>query len=222
MSKSKKEVEAIVSAMGVFMAIISDLVELVKKFGGTMENLYLLATPEGRERLEKIARIIVGKAEEARKQFLRLISGGKPFTIDAVDGTEIIADAEDMFPAGIDSDFKNWGADEPGQPTAETSVAVYEMKQDATFSQMFRELDHDIRRLCFTQHQIKNFVKKHRNWLRTDGCATFFLFESKDNLFVADVRFSSDGRLDVNALQFGYSLIWRVGRCPRVVVPRLA
>jgi len=222
MSKSKKEVEAIVSAMGVFMAIISNLVELVKKFGGTMENLYLLATPEGNEKLEKIARIIVGKVEETRKQFLQLISGGKSLTIDAVDGSEVLADAKEMFPAGIDSDFKNWGADEPGQPTAEMPVDVYEMKQDATFSQMFGELNFDLRRLCLTQHQIKNFVKKHRSWLRTEGYATFFLFESNGNFFVAVVRFYSDDRLRVGVRQFEGSDVWDAEYRHRVVVPQLA
>jgi hypothetical protein len=57
--RSKREVEKIVSGMGVFMAIISTLVELVKKFGGTMESIYRLATPEGLKTLEDVARVIV-------------------------------------------------------------------------------------------------------------------------------------------------------------------
>lgn len=222
MSKSKKEVESIVSAMGVLTAIISNLVELVKRFGGTMENLYLLATPEGNEKLEKIARIIVGKVEETRRQFLQLISGGKSLAVDAVEGTEILADAKDMFPAGIDSDLKNWGADEPGQLTAETPVDVYEMKQNATFSQMFGELSADVKKLCLTQHQIKDFVKKHRNWLRTEGYATFFLFESNGNFFVAGVGFGSGDRLFVGVVRFGRSVVWSAEDRHRVVVPQLA
>jgi hypothetical protein len=66
--RSKTEVEAIESAMGVLSSIIHSIVELVKKFGGTMENIYRLATPEGSETLEKIARLIVGAAEEAKKR----------------------------------------------------------------------------------------------------------------------------------------------------------
>ncbi|MDA3815449.1 MAG: hypothetical protein PF549_03720 [Patescibacteria group bacterium] len=62
MSKSKKKVESIVSAMGVFMTIITNLVELIKKFGGTTEDLHRLATPEGRETLEEVARVIVKRA----------------------------------------------------------------------------------------------------------------------------------------------------------------
>ena len=149
--------------------------------------------------------------------FLKLISGGESLTLDAVNGTETLVDAKDVF-AHIDPDFKNWGADEKGPETGETAVDVYEMVKDATFSQMFRKLNVDARKLCLTQHQIKNFVKKHRNWLRTDGYATFFLFESKGNLFVAYVVFYSDGELGVRVYRFGNLSVWYAEYRPRVVV----
>ncbi|MBU4142712.1 hypothetical protein KJ590_01785 [Patescibacteria group bacterium] len=152
---------------------------------------------------------------------LRLISGGKSLVLDSVDGTETLADAKDMF-AYIDSDFKNYGADEPGQPTAETPVGVHEMIKDAAFSQMFGSLSSDVRKLCLTQHQIKNFVKKHRKWLRTEGYATFFLFESKGQFFVAGVRFHAVGSLHVLVYRFGLAHVWRAEHRHRVVVPKLA
>jgi hypothetical protein len=155
------------------------------------------------------------------KPILRIISGDYPLTIDAVDGTEILADAKDVFVGGIDPDFKNWSADEIGNPTAETPVDVHEMTRDATFSQIFGELNSDVRKLCFTQAQIKNFVKKYRNWLRTDGYATFFLLKSKGNFFVADVV-DSDGELFVNRRQLDDPGIWAGGYHRRVVVPRPA
>ena len=168
---------------------------------------------------------IEGRFRGSRKRsnkFLWLISGGVSLTVDAVDGTEILADAKDVFSGGIDSDFINWEADEPDRSTVETPVDVYEMTQDATFSQMFGDLSSDVRRLCLTQHQIKNFVKKHRSWLRTEGYATFFLFESKGHFFVAVVRFDSRGRLGVRVFRFGGSSVWRAGNRHRLVVPRLA
>ena len=222
--RSKKEVEAIVSGMGVFVAIISSLVELVKKLGGSIEMIYRLATPEGSKTLEAIARIVVSGAAKAQSQFLKLISGGVSLTVDAVDGTEILADAKekDVFSGGIDSDFINWEADEPDRSTVETPVDVYEMTQDATFSQMFGDLSSDVRRLCLTQHQIKNFVKKHRSWLRTEGYATFFLFESKGHFFVAFVIFNSTDKLNVDVNRFEYSSVWHAGSRHRLVVPRLA
>ncbi|MFA7319073.1 MAG: hypothetical protein WC022_00520 [Parcubacteria group bacterium] len=66
MAKSKKQVEAISSGMGVFVTIISGLVELVKSFGGSIEDLYYLGTPEGRQKLEAVARVIVEKAKEEK------------------------------------------------------------------------------------------------------------------------------------------------------------
>lgn len=220
--KSRKEVEAIASAMGVFMAIISALVELVKKIGGTMENIYRLATPEGSETLEAIARIIVGGAEKTQNAFLRLISGGETLILDERNGSEVIPGSEDMFKAGIDSDFVRWEANQKGRATGKTPVDVHEMKGDGTFAQLFGSLNADVRKLCFTQHQIKNFIRKYRNWLRKDGYATFFLFESNGNFFVARVDVNSDGKLDVNVYRFEHDDVWDAGYHLRIVVPQLA
>ena len=219
--RSKKEVEAIVSGMGVFVAIISSLVELVKKLGGSIEMIYRLATPEGSKTLEAIARIVVSGAAKAQSQFLKLISGGVSLTVDAVDGTEILADAKDVFPGGIDSNFINWGADEPGRSTAETPVDVYEMTKDSTYSKMFGSLSDDVQKICFTQAQIKNFAKRNYEWFRTDSYGTFFLFESNGYFFVALVSFDSLGGLRVDVGRFGSSIVWRAGS-HRLVVPRLA
>jgi hypothetical protein len=220
--KSRKEVEAILSGMGVFTAIISFLVELVKKFGGTMEDIYRLATPEGSETLEKIARLIVGGAEKVKNEFLKLISGGEKLELDAVDGSETIPGSNDMFKAGIDSDFVSWGANQKGRATGKTPVDVHEMTKNATFSQLFGSLASDVRKCCFTQHQIKNFIRKYRNWLREDGYATFFLFESNGNFFVAGVSIGSGDGLDVIVLGFERGDVWYAEGRHRIVVPQLA
>lgn len=221
MARNKKEVEAIVSGMGVFMAIISSLVELVKKFGGTMESIYRLATPEGLKTLEAVARLIATSAVEIKNEFLNLISTHS-LILDACDGSEIIAGSEDMFEAGIDSDFINWGADEPGYPTLETPVEVHEMIKNGTFSQLFGSLSGDIGKLCLTQAQIKCFVRKYKSWLRTDGYATFFLFKSHSHFFVASVHVYSGGGLGVDVFRFEFDNVWFAEGRPRLVVPRLA
>ena len=169
----------------------------------------LMASDSKDERIEEI-------------KILELISGGEMLTIDAVDGSEVIPGSEDMFRAGIDSDFRNWKADESGQPTKETSVAVYEMVADATFSQMFGSVSTDLGKLCFTQHQVKNFIKKYRNWLRADGWATFFLFKSHGHFFVAYVNVHDVGRLYVNVSRLENGLVWSAGHRRRVVFPQLA
>lgn len=153
--------------------------------------------------------------------YLRLISGDEDLIIDPCDGTELLADANDVF-AYIDSDFKNWGVDEKGETTKETPARVYEMTQDGTFAQLFGSLNVDVRKLCFTQAQIKGFVKKHRKWLRSDGYATFFFFESHNELFVAYVYFYSDGKLEVRVRRFERLLVWSAGDRHRLVVPQMA
>ena len=99
--RSKKEVEAIVSGMGVFVAIISSLVELVKKLGGSIEMIYRLATPEGSKTLEAIARIVVSGAAKAQSQFLKLISGGVSLTVDALMGQKFWRMRKMCFPAAL-------------------------------------------------------------------------------------------------------------------------
>lgn len=222
MARSKKEVEAIMSGMGVFSAIISNLVELVKRFGGTMENIYRLATPEGFETLEAVAQLIVSGVAEIKNEFLNLISTDHSLILDACDGSEIIAGSEDMFKASIDSDFVNWGADELGASTLETPVEVHEMIKNGTFAQLFGSLSGDIDKLCLTQAQIKGFVRKYRQWLRNDGSATFFLFKSYGNFFVAYVDVNSCGRLYVRVLRFEYDYVWHAEYRHRFVVPQLA
>lgn len=131
---------------------------------------------------------------ELSNPILKLISGDERIVIDTVDGLETLPNANDVF-AYIDSDFVSWGADEQGPATKETPAAVYEIAKNATFAQMFESLGSDLNKLCFTQSQIKNFAKKHRNWLRTEGYGTFFLFKSKNSFFVAGVSVGSGGTL---------------------------
>lgn len=219
--KSRKEVEAIVSGMGVFTSIISNLTELVKKSGGTMENIYRLATPEGSETLEAVARIIADGIKKTQNEYLKLISGGQILELDAVDGSETLANAKDVF-SFIDPDLKNWDTDKKGPATDKTPVKVYEMAKNANFAEMFGSLSPDLHKLRLTQAQIKNFVRKNRNWLRTDGYATFFLFKENNYFFVARVSVRSSGSLCVNVSRFEDSYVWYAEGRRRVVVPQLA
>lgn len=66
MARSKKDTSVFVSALGVLMGIITALVSAVRKRGGTDEDIYRLATPEGENLIGKIAELIVqaGKLPE--------------------------------------------------------------------------------------------------------------------------------------------------------------
>jgi hypothetical protein len=159
--------------------------------------------------------------EQKENQFLKLISGDKELVLDECNGAEILADAKEVF-AYIDSDLKNWGADEKGKTTGKTPVQVFEIKKDAIFAQMFGSLSSDLKKLCLTQNQIIGFVRQYRKWLRADGYATIFLFESNNEFFVARVNVYSDGKLHVFVNRFEYSHVWHAEYRHRLVVPQLA
>lgn len=161
---------------------------------------------------------------EAQNKFLRLISGGEALIIDECDGSRIIADAQDIF-VHIDSDFKNWDTRdtfEKESATKETPAQVYEMEKDGTFPELFGSLSLNPWKVCLTQNQILNFVKKYRDWLRADGCGTFFLFQSKGQFLIVRMGINSFGGLEVDMEQFGCSLVWHTVYRHRVVVPQLA
>ncbi|MEK7125292.1 MAG: hypothetical protein AAB880_00040 [Patescibacteria group bacterium] len=159
--------------------------------------------------------------EAESRPILRLISGRETLVIDETDGTELIFAAKDMFPGGIDPDFVRWGANEASGPAPATPVAVHELACNATFAQMFGSIPADPNRLCFTQSQILGFVKKHRNWLRTDGYGTFFLFKSQGELFVAGVLFRGRGALDAFVHRFECGSVWFAEYRHRIVLPQL-
>lgn len=153
---------------------------------------------------------------------LRLLSADKVITLVPCDGTETLAQAKDVFPSGIDSDFKNWKLDKLGNVTGETAMQVHELVQDATFAKMFGSLGSDLDRLCLTQHQIKTFCEQHSSWLRTDGCyATLFLFKENNEFFVAGVFVYLRDGLCVSVFRFEDGNVWHAGRQLRLVSTQL-
>ena len=167
-----------------------------------------------------------GQAEQAsvsrpKPAILRLISGGERVVIDATSGTKTIASATDVFNWGIDSDFKNWGLDVPGQATPATPVQVYEMVQNGDYRTIYGSVGRDLDALCFTQEQIIAFVHDHKKWLRTGGYATFFLFKVAGEFFVASVRLFDDGGPYANVCRFSDDGVWYAGSRHRIVLPQL-
>ena len=162
---------------------------------------------------------LMGKQPE-KALILKLISEAHEIIIETCDGSQTIATAKETFKSGIDGDFKNWGTNKAGASTEKTPVQVHEMVKDATFAQMFGSLGTDLDKLCLTQHQIKTFCEVHKEWLRKDGYATFFLFKVDEQFFVASVDVRSDG-LRVFVFRFEYDFVWDAVRLHRVVVPQL-
>lgn len=65
-----KKTDLIVSGAGMFLSLITLLVEGVKRLGGTIEDIHFLITEEGRPALEEVARVIVA----ARKKVVEAVS----------------------------------------------------------------------------------------------------------------------------------------------------
>lgn len=216
---ARKDVSAIVSGMGVGMSIIQTLDKKIRDKGGADEDVHILATPAGEEYLDRLADMVIGRKQKTANDYLRLLTD-EPLIIDAVDGRETIANASDVF-AYIDPDFRNWKADEAGPATDKTPSVVYEMTKDGHYAELFGSIHRDIQKLCFTQAQIKSFVKKHREWLLTHGGGTFFLFRSHGAFFVARVHVYSDG-LYVHVYRFECSGFWDAVCRHRLVAPQLA
>lgn len=166
--------------------------------------------------LAEIAENVVGH--------LRLISGGEKIVLAATNGTETLAQAQDIFTGYVDPRFKSWGLDVPASPMPETEVAVYEMEKSSTFAQLFGGFGENLDRLCFTQAQIRQFCRdpKSKKWLHPKGWPTFFLFEVGNEYFVARVYRYEHGKLRVNVRHFSRDVVWSAEDRGRVVVPQLA
>jgi len=189
----------------------------------TIDGQFIIQNPK--EAISLIKRAVkdrhktVGIVSET--EYLKLIPGAEALVIDQCDGARVIADASDVFTGYIDSDFRGYKADEIGVATPDTPVNVFELTKNGVFSNIFGSFSIDNDKLCLTQDQIIGFVKKHRNWLREDGYATFFMFKSHNNFFVADVDFNSDGQLSVRVYRLENDFVWDAGLRYRFVVPQL-
>jgi len=157
----------------------------------------------------------------ADTKYLRPVPNGT-VTLPPSDGSRLISAASDVFDY-IDPDFVGYDANEAGADTPATGATVLEMyEEDADFETMFGSVAENVDTLRFTQSQIIGFCEKHRNLLRDDGWATFFLFKSKGKFFVASVGVVGGGSLEVFVFRFSYGYVRHAGRRRRVVVPQMS
>jgi len=163
---------------------------------------------------------------EPKNPYLRLISGSETVTISACKGGKKanIYNAKKTFPGYIDSDFKGYGINLLQPATDKIEVDVHEMyNKDADFKTLFGSLSSDLKSLAFeSQEQIEKFCLENKQWLRTDGYGTFFLFteevDGEEKFFVAYVFFDS-GELWVDVFHLSCDCVWSAGDALRIVVP---
>lgn len=142
-------------------------------------------------------------------------------TLAPTTGGITLAQASDVYTGYIDPKFKNWGTDVVGEDTSEQMLDILEMKKEGDYRTLFGSLSTDPRSLRSSQGQIVEFCRTHSDLLRQEeyGYGTFFLFEVKDELFVALVRVGS-GALRVYVDRFADGDVWHAGNRPRLVVPQ--
>ena len=186
----------------------------LQKILGQGDMIVAAVTIKTKEVVTELAENVIG--------CLKLISGAETLELDPTDGIKTLAQAADVFTGHLDSDFKNYGCNVKGEPTGKTKVAVHEMIKNGNFKQIFGGLGNDLDKLVFQQDQIIQFVQKYRQWLRTEGWATFFPFKVGDEFFVAYVNLYSDGRLRADVYRFSDDDVWDAESRNRVVVPQLA
>jgi hypothetical protein len=160
------------------------------------------------------------KTSKENPSITQLISSNEKLMIEALDGKTHIAGAKNVFKSYIDSDFKNFGLNQPGLATAETLVDVSEIVENATFTQIFTSITTDLDKLVLTQNQIIRFCEKHPTWLRQDGYGTFFLIKENNEYFVVSVYVLSVG-LFVIVLRLVSFIVWFGVYRHRVVSPQL-
>jgi hypothetical protein len=191
--------------------------ELAKSGVLNKKNIEQVRT-RGNEVVADIIEAVKNKFAELAENIrdcVKLISGAKMIIIKAVDGQTTIASSNDVFTGGKYGSFGN----APSQPTKDTSVKVYEMVKDGAYAQIFGGMSDDINRLCLTENQIVRFVQDHRDWLRTEGYGTFFLYKEGEEFFVARVYLSSVGP-GVGRDRLSDDVVWRALGQRRVVVPQ--
>lgn len=204
---------------------IETALEQLRKDGEISHQGLQLAIEKGdqlRSRLIPMFKVMIKEMATNIQGCLKRIFDGERIVIPATSGMENLAHAKDVFTGWIDSDFVNYGCDVTGKPTDETPVEVFEMVENGDFARIFGGFNVNLDQLCLSQHQIKAFAKNHRDKLRTEGRATFFLFKDGDEFFVADVHFGVGRRLRVHVHRFSLDYVWDAEYRLRIVVPQLA
>lgn len=116
--RTKKNVEAIVSAMGALLAIVVDLVAYIREFKGEVgECIYQLAQPEGKQTLNAIAKLIVDNWQEAKN-------------IVKISLADLVAMGNYDW---VNSDIKeeNFPIDEPVNPDEETKLFYFDREMSS-------------------------------------------------------------------------------------------
>jgi len=175
--------------------------------------LYLLSCSGGQQKNDlssKERQKEILTSEEQQNKILTLIPSQSKIIIESLPAgyvKNLVTNASETFRYYRSSNLNmDWSSGGEQKASEEILVDVYELKQNATFSTMFKFLNSELDKLCLTQSQIVYFCQKNSTHLSQEG-PTFFLFKENNKFFVAQVNVFSDG-LQVHVYDFNYKDIW--------------
>lgn len=222
---------------GQIEACVSLLTDATRKSAGTSLRKLINIGALNRQNIERVRargnEIVAGVIKIVEREFINiamegihvtthLIPGAENLDIVPTDGSETIFGAVNTFSGYIDKDFGEPDCNVRSEPTKRTAVSVRNViKGKFTIFQLCHSLDHDLHNVILTQPQVIAFVKRHKEWLGTERCRTFFVLKVGGEFFVACV-FNINGRTKV----FRYSLLsicddWVSDSCSvNIVIPK--
>lgn len=218
MEKSSQPKASFGQGLELAIVILKAFATIAKKIGPSSSGAQKLIDKPGI--IYKCVENLFSESVVVERSILKIISAGDKIIIESSDGKLLISKAKKTFNSWIDPCFNDWKLNEPGVITPETLLDIYEVSNNVTFLQMFSDLSSDLDKLVMTQSQIILFCEKYPNWLRSDGCATFFLTKVKGEYLVVRVFVNTDG-LYVQVNRSINSSVWSAGSSRRVVAPQI-
>ena len=162
----------------------------------------------------------VAEMSENEDVFLRLLSHNGPIILSECDGSEFLLNGRKTFLTGITFAIENVSIEKSAPTTPKTFVDAYEMLKDFTFKELFDQFETDFSKLCFTEAQVETFCRENSEWIRTNGCATFFLVAYK-NFFVIFRIYVDVHGMALIVRDYQAPQIWGGKNKHRLVIPKL-
>ena len=100
---------------------------------------------------------------------LTRITGVEEIYIEALDGTQTIADSPDLFGSYLDPWFKEEDHNKPGPATNACFMDIYEVVHKSNFQGMLGALKSDLDELVTSQAQLIYFCRKYPHKLHKRG-----------------------------------------------------
>ena len=114
------------------------------------------------------------------------------FQIPPTDGKDNIANSKENFRIVFFEEEEIKKSDFVSKATTNTNARVYSLIKNSTIYKMFKSLNKDLNKLCFTQAQILMFLNEHRNEL----VGTWhFMYKAEDGLMFMQVCMDNDGSM---------------------------